>query len=268
MKQPHSLRVMSYNVQVGIATERAHHYVLHSWKHVLPHTHRLQNLDKVARLIKQFDIVGLQELDAGSLRSNYINLAEYLADRAQFPYWYTQVNRNFGRFAQHSSGLLTRYKPTEVVDIRLPSLIPGRRAIMARYGQEDNALAVFIIHLSLGKRARLNQLDYIADLVNQYPHAILMGDLNCQTHCDEMQLLFNKTHMHEPLQEVHTFPSWRPQHHIDHILVTSDLTVKSIDVLNHAYSDHLPIVMEVELPDSIKLDAVEVRDAVLASGAR
>ncbi len=266
MKQQHSLRVMSYNVQVGIATERAHHYFLHSWKHVLPHTHRLENLDKVASLIQQFDIVGLQELDAGSLRSNFINLAEYLADGAHFPFWYTQVNRNFGRFAQHSSGMLSRYKPREVQDIRLPSLIPGRRAIMARYGDGENTLAVFIVHLSLGKRARQSQLDYLSELINQFPHAILMGDFNCQTHSKEMQSLFSNTRLREPLEKMHTFPSWRPQHHIDHILVTDDLNVLSLEVLNHPYSDHLPIVMDVELPAGIELDIINVPPLQTAIG--
>lgn len=266
MKQQNSLRVMSYNVQVGIPTERAHHYLLHSWKHVLPHTHRLENLDKVANLIHRFDLVGLQELDAGSLRSNFINLAEYLADRAQFPFWYTQVNRNFGRLAQHSSGMLSRYKPKEVLDIRLPSLIPGRRAIMARYGEGEDALAVFIVHLSLGKRARLSQLAYLAELINEYPHALLMGDFNCQTHSNEMQNLFNKTRLCEPLEKMHTFPSWRPSHHIDHILVTEELNVLSAEVLNHPYSDHLPIVMDVELPEGIELDIINSSSLKQANG--
>ena len=54
------LRVMSYNIQVGISTKRPHHYLTHSWKHILPHTQRLTNLDRVARLMADFDIVGLE----------------------------------------------------------------------------------------------------------------------------------------------------------------------------------------------------------------
>ena len=47
------LRIMSYNIQVGISTKRPHHYLTHSWKHILPHTQRLTNLDRVARLMPQ-----------------------------------------------------------------------------------------------------------------------------------------------------------------------------------------------------------------------
>lgn len=249
----HLLRLLSYNIQVGISTRRPHHYFTHSWKHVLPHTARMSNLDKVAQLLHGFDLIGLQEVDAGSLRSNYINLVEYLALQSGFPYWYHQVNRNLGRFAQHSNGLLSRYHPVEVRDINLPALIPGRNAILARYGQGDNDLAVIVMHLSLSPRARMRQLDYIADVVNEHKHAIVMGDMNCKFGSREMQALFRRTQLHEPLEEICTFPSWRPQHHIDHILVTPELSVKNISALHHAYSDHLPIMMELELPEGLEM---------------
>ncbi|MEJ2509035.1 MAG: endonuclease/exonuclease/phosphatase family protein [Gammaproteobacteria bacterium] len=247
------LRILSYNIQVGITTLRPHHYLTHSWKHVLPHTQRLSNLDRIARLVSDFDVVALQEVDAGSLRSNYINQTEYLAERAHFPFWYHQVNRNLGHLAQHSNGLLSRYRPTEVSELRLPGLIPGRGAIVARFGASDESVAVFILHLALSRRARIRQLAYIGDLVNEYPHAILMGDMNCRPGSREMDVLFKRTRLREPPEEVLTFPSWRPQFHIDHILVTPNLRVHDVQALNHAYSDHLPIAMEIELPGTVNL---------------
>lgn len=247
------LRVMSYNIQVGIATSRARQYVTGSWKHVLPCSQRLPNLDRAAKLIQQYDIVGLQEVDAGSLRSNFINLAEYLAERADFPYWYHQVNRNLGRLAQHSNAFLSHFKPEHVENLKLPGLIPGRQAIMAVFESGSDSLAIFILHLALGKRARIRQLDYIAERVNDYPHAIVMGDLNCRGDSQEIKLLFNKAQLREPRDEMRTFPSWCPQQHIDHILVSNELTVKNTQTLHHEVSDHLPLTMEIELPPSIQL---------------
>lgn len=252
--EPTILRVLSYNVQVGIRTTRLSHYLTGSWKHLFPHSKRLINLDQIASIINSYDIVGLQEVDAGSLRSNFINLTEYLAERSGFPYWYHQVNRNLGKVAQHSNGLLSHYRPNKVENIKLPGLIPGRQAIMATYGTQNNELAVFVLHMALSRRARLNQFDYISDLANEYPHVILMGDLNCRYDSPEMQLLFKRTNLHEPLEEAHTFPSWQPQHPIDHILVTSELNVKNVDVVGKAHSDHLPISMEIELPETMSLE--------------
>lgn len=248
-----TLQVMSYNVQVGIKSSHPRHYLTHSWKHVLPYSQRLSNLDRIAPLISGYDIVGLQEVDAGSLRSNFINLTEYLAEKAEFPFWYHQVNRNLGRFAQHSNGFLSTFRPTKVVDIVLPGFIPGRRAIMARYETQNEPLVFFMLHLALGRRARIRQLSYLSELINQYPHVILMGDLNCDLDSVEMNLLFKRTHMHEPIDEKLTFPSWRPQYNFDHILVSKDLDVSDVRVMNHTYSDHLPISMKIKLPKGMLL---------------
>lgn len=248
-----NLRIISYNIQVGISTRRPHQYLTGSWKHVLPHSQRMSNLEKVAKLLHRFDIVGLQEVDAGSLRSNYINLTEYLALQAGFPYWYHQVNRNFGRIAQHSNGLLSRYHPTEVRDLAMPTLIPGRNAILTRYGSKETGLAVIVLHLSLSPRARMRQVGYLSEIINEYEHVIVMGDLNCRLGSKELRTLFSRTGLHEPLEETLTFPSWRPQHSFDHILVTQELKVTEVQALNHAYSDHLPIMMELELPEGLEL---------------
>ena len=260
------LKVMSYNVQVGITTDKPHHYLLHSWKHLIPHTFRLTNLVRIADLMHEYDIVGLQEIDGGSIRSNFINLAEFLAERAKFPFWYHQVNRNLGKIAKHASGLLSRYQPDEVTDIRLPGFVPGRRAIMARYGEGESALTIFVLHLALSKRARLSQLDYISDFVNDSAHAILMGDLNCIANSDEMKLLFHKTNLIRSETECHTFPSWRPHQPIDHILVTPKLKVLSVKALTNTYSDHLPIVMDIELPKGLELKEIAFQKAKLSVG--
>lgn len=247
------LRLLSYNIQVGIRSIRPHHYVTNSWKHLLPHACRFRNLDRMAKVIGEYDIVGLQEVDAGSLRTGNINLAEYLARMANLPFWHHQCNRNLARVARHSNGLLSRFRPSAIDEHRLPGLLPGRGGLVARFGHGDDALVVIMLHLALGSRTRLNQLDYIGRIVNAHRHVVLMGDLNCQTGSREMDYLFRHTHLREPLEELHTFPSWQPQRHIDHILVTPELEVEQCQVINEAHSDHLPIAMHLRLPVGLRL---------------
>ena len=115
------------------------------------------------------------------------------------------------------------------------------------------SLVVLIVHLALSRRGRLSQLDYLGDLINDYRHVVLMGDMNCRSDSEEMELLVNKTLMSEPLHGLHTFPSWRPKRNIDHILVTPTVEVGRAEVLNYPLSDHLPISMEVVLPESVEL---------------
>jgi len=247
------VRLLSYNVQAGISTARYRHYITHSWKHVLPHAQRFSNLDRISHLIRDYDIVGLQEVDAGSLRSGYVNLTQYLSDKANLPFWFDQTNRRIGRFASHSTGLISRFNPTEIVEHRLPGRIPGRGALFVRFGSRHASLVVLILHLALGRRARLRQIDYISEIVNEYPHVILMGDLNCHSNSAEMDFLINRTLMQEPFHGLDTFPSWRPQRNIDHILVTPTLYVDRVKVLNYSLSDHLPVEMEIILPESVRL---------------
>jgi endonuclease/exonuclease/phosphatase family metal-dependent hydrolase len=261
------LRLLSYNIQAGAAASRFRHYVTHSWKHVLPHSASLQNLDSIAAIVRDFDIVALQEVDAGSLRSYFINQVEYLAKCAGFPYWYHQTNRNLGKLGQFSNGLLSRVIPAEVIDYRLPGVIPGRGAIFVRYGQRDASLVLLLVHLALSRRARLKQLAFLIDLVNEFPHVVLMGDFNCQLQSREIQTLLANTTLHAPVEDLPTFPSWRPFRTIDHILITPSLKLSEAKVLHCTFSDHLPVTLDIEVPSTIDIKRSAPADFAYALGA-
>lgn len=259
------VRLLSYNIQTGIATCGYHHYVTHSWKHVFPHPERVRNLNSIGRMIRDYDIVGLQEVDGGSLRSGFINQTEYLAEKAGFACWHGQTNRDFGAFAQHSIGLLSRMRPSEIVEHRLPGIIPGRGALGARFEHGDSSLVVLILHLSLGRRARLRQLGYVSEIISGAPHVVLMGDLNCGSGSQEMHWLLRNTCLRDPLPDLCTFPSWRPLHNIDHILVSPSLRVNTVEALNYPFSDHLPVAMEIELPETMCFHPAPVQTAYALS---
>ncbi|MCG8427692.1 MAG: endonuclease/exonuclease/phosphatase family protein [Chromatiales bacterium] len=245
------LRLLSYNIQTGLETQHYGQYLTHSWKHVLPHRARLRNLNRIATLLGQYDIVGLQEVDSGSLRSGFVDQTEYLAHRAGFPHWHKQVNRRIGSIAQHSNGVLSRLKPSDVAEYRLPGL-PGRGVIVCQYGG-DQGLTVCIMHLALGRRARLRQIDFVSRLVKSKSHIVLMGDLNCSCESREMRYLMESVGLQEFSCEKSTFPSWRPMRRIDHILVSDSLCIENAQVLDYSFSDHLPISIDILIPEHLKL---------------
>jgi len=249
-----TIKLLSYNIQVGIATHRPHHYVTRSWRHILPHGRHFHNLDQIADLVKGYDIVGLQEVDAGSLRSSFVNQTEYLAEQGKFKYWYHQMNRNIGHIARHSNGLLSQYGPQEIIEHKLPGRVPGRGAIVARFGNSEQPLVVVLLHLALSARARMQQLMYIGEVVKEYQHVVLMGDMNCQPHSNELSALREKTGLHAPIDDLVTYPSWKPNRKLDHILVSDSIKISKVSVLAAAkFSDHLPISMEVVLPKGVHL---------------
>jgi endonuclease/exonuclease/phosphatase family metal-dependent hydrolase len=254
--EPTTLQLLSCNILAGGSVSRYRDYVTQSWTQVLPTKKKRGNLDNFAKLLGDFDLVGLQEADAGSLRSGFLNQTQYLAEAAGFPYWSHQPNRKVAQFAASSNGLLTRIEPDEVLDYPLPGRIPGRGALWVRFGHDEQALIVVIAHLSLGPAARRRQLDFIAELIGTQPHVVLMGDLNCKVDSAELKSVFRRTTLMPPtLAPPVTFPSWKPRRAIDHILVSSTLEIESAWTLPHPVSDHLPLAARIRLPAALAFGA-------------
>ncbi len=244
------LRLLSFNIQVGISTSRYRHYLTRGWKHLLPHESRANNLRRIAELIGAYDVVALQEIDAGSLRSGFVNQVEYLAYRAHFPYWYAQLNRDLGPLAQHGNGLLSRLEPRCLEDHKLPGMIPGRGAIVMRVSFGDSEVLVVLLHLSLGERSRHRQLSYVRELIQGHDHVVIMGDMNSHL----TRLLFGSPLSDTALVPANTtlptYPSWRPEIALDHILVTPGLTVRQFEVLDCELSDHRPLAVTLGLSET------------------
>lgn len=242
------LRLLSANIQAGSSTRRYSDYVTRSWSHALPAGRKRHSLDAIAQLASRHDIVGLQESDPGSWRSGFTNQTHYLAERAGFDYWSHQPNRRVGNVASSANGLLSRLEPVEVRDHVLPGRISGRGVLLARFGDGDQGLAVAIAHLSLGAASRRAQLAFIAELLSDHPNTVLMGDFNCAPDRPEMELLYKRTRLRPPACLVPTFPSWRPQRAIDHILISEGLECAPALALPAAFSDHLALALEVDVP--------------------
>jgi len=251
-KSPDTLKLLSFNIQVGIETGGYHHYLTKSWQHLLPIPKRKQALMRMAHTMSAFDLVAIQEADGGSFRSGFINQVEFLAHNAGFPFWFQQLNRNLGLVAQHSNGALCRNKPSKVMLHKLPGILPGRGAIFMYFGEGDDSLLVVVMHLALGKGTQNRQLMHIRDLIGAQKRVVLMGDMN--THADHLLNLspLKDLSLQPVVDGLQTFPSWRPSKGLDHILVSDTVDVEQVGVLDIPVSDHLPIAMEIKLPQGIR----------------
>ena len=129
----------------------------------------------------------------------------------------------------------------------------GRGAMLVELPTNREPLLVCIMHLALGKRARRLQLAYISELVGEYSQLIVMGDFNCGADSIELLELVDNTHLQLPVCRQETFPSWRPNRKFDHILISESLRLKQTRVLDHTHSDHLPVFVEIGMPDGIYL---------------
>ncbi len=249
MKTARRLRLLSCNIQAGSSTQRYRDYVSRSWSHVLPHGKR-GNLAAIAELCTGYDIVGLQESDAGSLRSGFTNQTHRIAEMAGFPFWSHQSNRRVGGITHSANGLLSRERPTEILDYALPGRVAGRGVLLARFGEAADQLTIAVVHLSLGAQSRSSQLDFLADLLRDAPHAVMMGDFNCGHDAPEMLKLYRRTRLQPPDVFPSTFPSWKPVRALDHILCSEGILADPPRALVAGRSDHLAIALEMSLPEA------------------
>jgi hypothetical protein len=124
--------------------------------------------------------------------------------------------------------------------MKLPGMIPGRGAPTVRYGHGDDAL-ILAPHLALGQRAVNSSIADHSRLPARHRDGGHGG-----SESREIRLVsaprWGRRITCRP-------PSWRLSRNLDQILVSPSLVVERIDALNCAYSDHLPIAMEVAAHD-------------------
>ncbi len=248
IQETQQLSLLSYNLQVGINSSRFSDYLTQSWRHFLPDSTRNVNLSRAADWLSDFDVVALQEVDAGSLRSRYVNQIEFLAQKGGFPHFHQQQNRHFGGLTAHANGVLTKYQSTQVRAHKLPGRISGRGAIEIDIESKNRKIKIISVHLALGQRARTSQLEYIASLVKNTEHFVIMGDMNCKKEFvyeifKDAKIIVKRNPLISP-----TYPRWNPKYCYDQIWVSEELKIISSKVLNLGVSDHLPISMKIEFP--------------------
>ncbi len=238
------LRILSYNTHVCIRATRSSERLKNLWKHVLPSKCKMENLRAISGLLRQFDVVGLQESDAGSLRSCFKNHTKFLAHHGGFDHWAEQVNRDLV-FARHSIGFLSRYRILSISRHQLPSKIPGRGLMVVHLDVAGEPIAFAVAHLSLGSRDRIRQALAIGDIIRDLDcRAILMGDFNCTSQSDELWAISARTGLKPAIRNMPTYPSWNPRRDIDHILVSEGISISRARTIDFPMSDHLPLAIE------------------------
>lgn len=232
-------------------TTMPRHYFTGAWRHVMPHRRMISNLDQIAKLACDYDLIGLQEADAGSIRSRGINQIDYIAEKAGFNQSDFRINRNIAGVARHSLGYLSQYCVVRSYSLGLPGL-PGRGALAVELAGEQPLLFVNT-HLALGQRARRRQLAAIAGLISEYTHVILVGDANTSAPALLRNSALSETDL-KTLEPVPcSYPSWASTQSLDHVLVSESLQLEAIESIDLCLSDHLPVAAQITVPFRLKL---------------
>lgn len=240
------LDFLSYNIQAGIGTLRPRDYVMQAHRQLISVKPKTANLDKIANYIRPFDVVCLQEVDLGGLRSGYVNQADYLKKRADFPYMASQINRRVGRLSVHGNIILSRRHIHHIESHALPGSVTGRGLLMAHLGF-DNPILIANTHFSLGESDQRLQFEFIKEKLSPYPRVILSGDFNCTPDSAVLRDFDDDCVLDMVTEDYHhAFPSWKPSKAIDHIFVSKSFGPIECDVEAVRFSDHLPLSMRIK----------------------
>lgn len=210
--------------------------------------YKKKSLDRIAALIKaeKPDIMGLNEIEAYTPRTGFINQPKKLAALTNMDYCFGPTLRlgPVGFFGNCMMAKKTIYK---VHNFPLPGQREPRRCLKARVDGPGGPVLVFITHLGLAGGERLKQLAELAAIIDRHSGPlILMGDFNCNY--DELGpvlKIVHDTNLYQPPKL--TFPSWGPTHRIDYIFTSAHFKCLEHRVPAGDASDHSPVIAEVEL---------------------
>jgi endonuclease/exonuclease/phosphatase family metal-dependent hydrolase len=224
--------------------------------------HHAQGMDKkldlarVAGVIRDAkpDLVALQEVDAGTRRTNRVMQAEELARRLKMHHAYGPAMDYDG--GKYGNAVLSRHKIVETRVIALPYKSGEQReprsavaTIVALPGGPE--IAFVSTHFDHTSRApdRLDQAKALNRRLDDVREpAILAGDFNCEPGSLPMAELATIWTLVSNGDRSPTSPAHEPRTKIDHVLVkpADRWRVREAKVLDEAVaSDHRPVVVKL-----------------------
>ncbi|WP_309890289.1 endonuclease/exonuclease/phosphatase family protein [Archangium sp.] len=230
----------------------------------------LEGLDKVAEVIRATgpDIVALQEVDIGSLRSKGQDQLAVLAERTGYRY-----SAHFRTTTLYGGGygpaLLSRY-PLEKVEQHALPVEPGMEprivahAIVNVNGREVSVYATHLTKRPFNGELRMRQSVAILELMERDPRPkLLMGDMNDVPTSRPMRLLKRELMDVFALRgqgrdTTYRMPAFLPEARIDYVLACDHFLPKSSRVLRSDASDHYPVVADLTLLEPVETPTAQV----------
>ena len=193
----------------------------------------------------QPDVLALQEVDVGVPRSGRKDQAAAVGEATGLSVVFGKAAR-VGGIGKYGNALLARWPLTDVAVVPLAKAHRNNEPRAAVLATVDG-LDVCATHLSIHRPEVHDQLQAVVDLLvaRPGPH-VLVGDLNLLP--EEVAPVVEAAGLVLADVSVPTFPRNDPRIRIDHVAVSRDLRIVSVQVVPTESSDHCALVVEVEVP--------------------
>lgn len=199
------------------------------------------------------DIVVLNEVDRGWLLTGGQDTLRLLGDRLDLPFVFAPAADEVW-----GNALLSRYPVTELTIQRLPrGRAPMARSHLAAVlqvadGQELAVVGTHLSHVDFQGDTRLPQARAVAATVARMRDralpTVVLGDLNAEPGSPELATFQGLVESAVP-EDTPTWPAWEPVVQIDHALVSEELRVVDVSVPHSLASDHLAVIVTLELAE-------------------
>jgi len=242
-------RILTYNVHRCVGTDRK------------------LNVARVADVIATYepDIVALQELDVGRMRTGMVDQAHEIAQRLEMSFHFHPAMAVEEEL--YGDAILTLYPERKVQAAPLPLYGPMGGMLEPRgalwIAVDIAGVEVQIINTHLGLVPREQQIQAVAIAGPgwvEHPACkdpvILLGDFNATAASMVYKSLTRRLKDARllapgPAVSTSTFPSRMPVLRIDHVLVSEGVTITGISAPFNAAtrkaSDHLPLIVDFEV---------------------
>ena len=243
------MRLLLYNIRYAVGGGASMHMPLPGAGYVLGNVNVLPEITEFVKSVDP-DIVGLIEVDTGSIRSRKVNQAENIADALG-------MNTSYG--TKYGSKSLNKILP--IVRKQGNAFMAAPRVHGEKFHYFDTGIkrliiememqdfAVFLVHLSVKYRHRHLQLRRLYDLIMATDKPVIVaGDFNTFWGENEIYLFMQAAGlMSANVDSLPTYPSRSPRKELDFVLYQEGIAVTGFEIPQVRYSDHLPIVCDFEV---------------------
>ena len=243
------MRLLLYNIRYGVGAGASMHMPLPGAGYILGNQNVLSDIISFIKSADP-DIVGLIEVDTGSIRSRKVNQAETIASELgmnssyETKYGAKSINQLLPIIRKQGNAFLAAPR---VHGETFHYFDTGIKRLIIELEMET--FAVFLVHLSLKYRHRHVQLRKLYDLIEETEKPVIVaGDFNTFWGENEIYLFLRAAGLRSAnTNSLPSYPSRAPRKELDFILYQDGIQVSNFNVPDVRHSDHLPLVCDFEV---------------------
>ena len=211
------------------------------------------NYDKVADVIRDYDIICLNEMRGAGKTEEYPDQILEIAKRTGIENYYFAVACEPQGMYPYGDAIFTKLPIIEAKTVAIPDPTEKKydrwyetRCVLV--AELQGGLRVVITHMGLNPDEQELAVKTVVPFLRR-EKCILMGDFNVGPDNAVLkpirEIMYDTAELFD--KDKLSYPSYEPEIKIDYIFVSPDIKVKSADIPELLVSDHFPHIAEIEL---------------------